>query len=241
MKICVNVLIEYDSLFENVIDFMETLRKTKGDFSVCVVNNSPRRFIELENCDWFDDINIIWNNIDVGFVTSVNQLLNYSSKYDYSFFINSKYALVVKDDWMEIAIKDLGDEFLGGHIFPVKMTNSEKIQKILYSISSTDLSWLSKWTNRYMVLPCINRNAFLIRNSGLNSIKIPNSKYCDDSSYGLALTMAFMEGGMGPVSLKSIYSSDLDAHRHDIFSVIKQGAGLINPVVIDSVRNRLKN
>jgi len=244
MKICINVLIEKDAPTENFLEFFETLKKTSGNFSVCIVNNSSNRFLGIADDTPFDNVHFIQNNVDVGFVTATNQgLYNSSSKFDYSFCVNSKYALVVEKDWLTKAMGSLGaGGHYGGHIFPVKITNSEKMQKILYSIcDSNDLSWLSKWANRYMVLPCIDNNIFVVKNSSLESIRLPNSKYCDASSYGISLSLSFMKVGFSPTSLESIYSSQTDTHRYDIFSVIKNGAGIVYPVVIDSVRNRLKS
>jgi hypothetical protein len=239
MKICVNVLIEREAPIENAFDFMSSFSKTDGDFSVRIINNTKSRICKTDFTEEFKDIEVMWNNIDPGFVISTNQSLYNSRNFDYSFCINSSYALVVDADWMKDAISDLGSGALGGCLSPIKMSNSEKVQKILYYLSPSSIEWLSKWVNRYMVVPCVNRNAFLINNSFLENIKMPSSKYCEDQMYGLAMTLSFMKNGNSPTSLKSIYASDVDRCRNDIFPIIKQGAGLICPVVIDSVRRRL--
>lgn len=242
MNICLNLIIEKDCPVENFLSFMSGLKSSKGDFSLCIVNNSSNRFTEIEKYKNCNNIHIIWNNIDVGFVTAVNQSLYYSSSIsDYSFIINCKYAVIVNPNWILSSLNNLGKESLGGHLFPVKITNSELVKKLLYNISPNDVSWLSNWLNQYMVISSINSNIFLVKNSFLSKINYPDSNFCSNFSYGLSLSLSFMKNGMAPVSLKNIYSSNNDDYRYDIFSVIKNGAEIIYPVTIDSVRKKLQN
>lgn len=240
MSICVNVIIQKNTPPENYIKFLETLKKTLGDFCVCIV--SACHIVSKDLPLNYNIANIIENNIDPGFATLVNQGLFFSSSsgFDYSISVNSKYALVVKEEWLRDVLKQLSkDSNIGGTVYPAKINNSNSIKEVLYSINaSANLNWLSKWVNRYMMISFVDGNIFIVRNSFINKIKLPASKFCDSSLYGIFLSLSSMRVGQAPQNIESIYSSSNDIHRYDIFPVIEKGAGIIYPVVIDSVRAR---
>lgn len=241
MSICITAIIEKDTAPENFLDFYKGLQRTSGDYDLCVVNNSENNFRDITD----DGVDLIQNAIDPGFVTAANQGLHfsYSSGYDYTIVINSSYTIVAKEDWLKNIFEEFGeDEGVGGNVFPVKVTGTEQVGKVLYSISpSGDISWLSQWLNRYMITTSVDSNIFVINNKFLSDIQMPNSAYCTHKLYGFSLSLSFMKIGKPPVHLNSIYSSQNDVRRYDIFEEIKEGAGIVYPVIIDSVRKRFIN
>jgi len=163
MSVCIIAIVGKKTRPENFLEFYETLRKTIGDYFLCVVNSSSERFREIET---LKNINVIQNNIDPGYVTSINQGLYFSlsSGFKYTVSINADYSLVADGDWLNNALKSFSEtDGIGGTIYPVKITNSDVVKRILYSIdSSGDISWFSKWLNRYMVTSFIDSNIFFV-------------------------------------------------------------------------------
>lgn len=237
--ICVNAIIEKDSSIENFLDFYKTLRKTSTDYHLCIINNSNDK---LKKYDKEDFITVIDNNIDVGFVTACNQGLHFakSSNFQYALSINTKYSLIANENWLENIFQDFGNQnVLGGTVCPVRITDSEKIKKILYTVSKNDgIKWLEKWVNNHMVTSYVNENIFIINNDFFNKIKLPDSRFCDKDSYGLALSLSCMKSGNELTNIDSIYSLSQDNYRFDIFKIVEKGASILHPVVLDYVRKR---
>lgn len=244
MKICINAIVGRNAPPENALKFLETLKKTSGDFSVCVVNSSKKRMRFLEGDGAFSNIHVIENCIDPGFATMANQGLHYSISegFDYSISVNAPYTLVVDPNWLQKTMEQFNSKKgMGGTVYPVRIGNSESVRKVLYGISSKgNIEWLSKWINRYMVGKFVDGNVFIVDNQTLSELSLPNTKYCDERSYGLYLSFLLLKNGIEPTPIGSIYSSNVDTYRYDVFTVVKKGAGIIHPVTIDSVRNRFE-
>lgn len=242
MSFCLFTCIEHSDFINDFSEFVKTLAKTSGEYFLLVINCSGRDISDILSESGIENYDIVSNAINPGIVTALNQGMYFSiEKFSHSVYINSKYSLVISEDWLNrVKVFAEQDNFaLGGTVRPMKITFSDKLNKLLYATNKKDPSWITTCTDRFMVASYVDGNIFVANNIKLKEVGFLNAKYHNEENYGIGLSFKFMEKRMRLTSIPAIYSSSKDSHRYDIGNKIKEGAGIVCPVKIKSVRDRL--
>ena len=224
-----------------VEQFVYSLSKTSYPFHFFVVNNSDFDLNPIIKKYGIENYYEIRNAIDVNPVTCINQVLyNTMDLSEYTVYVNSSDSLVVNEDWLKGLLRYRSENFgIGGTVFPLKISNSPEMLKIIQSSSADGIDWLSKKVNRYMMVNCVDSNIFMIKNKNLKISSLPDMKSCTESSYGVEMSFRFLSNDFAIINIEEINSSSKDNFRFDIGDAIRKGAKIICPVVSSSVRERI--
>jgi hypothetical protein len=240
MKIAIVTNVRKNVDHKRLEEFIFSLSKTSYPYFLTIVNSSDLRIADIVERHGIEDYRLIQNGLDVNPVTCINQgLFSCLNSHDYSIYINSINSLIVDEKWLEDTVRYFNEDFgIGGDVFPLRITNSPEIIKIIQSVSE-DISWIQKHVNRYMMVNCADSNIFMVNNRNLIKVGFPSMNSCDDNSYATELSLKFLANDFNVVDISEVKSSSKDDLRFDIGSAIKSGKKIVCPVVSSTVRKRI--
>ena len=242
MSYCIFTYVESRNDVGNFAEFVKTLSKTSGDYFFLAINCSRENIHDIIRDSGIVEFEVLQNVIGPGHVTLVNQGMRFAMEnFSLSIYINSKCSLVASGDWLMNVDKFANnDDFsIGGSKLPIRITFSESLNKLLYATNKKDPSWISNCVNKLMITYYVDGNIFVVNNRKMKEVGFLDRKYHTKDNCGIGLSFKFMERSFELTDIPCIYSSHSDFCRHDIGNKIKEGADIVCPVVIKSVRDRI--
>lgn len=242
MKCCIFTCVEKNEDVDNFFDFCRTLSKTSGEYRFLVINCSNISLDQHIKKAGVENFNVINNVTNPGFITCLNQGLHLSiENFDRSIYINSKYSMITSGSWLNKIKKSIFDDgfSIGGHERKIRVTFSDKLNKLLYATNRSDPSWIMKYVDKFMVTSYIDGNIFVVNSKKMKKIGFLNKKYHTKDNFGIGLSFKFMEKSFKLTNIPCVYSSDRDSYRFDIGDKIKSGSDIVCPVTIGGIRKKI--